>query len=104
MSVTMRDYPFLRVSSTELEASVDFLTLRCFQCGVARDQYGEPRFYIFADVEGTRWIWCHTCLYEREPIMVSVPGRFPDDSTFVLIADVDSTMVYDRRCIEWMGD
>jgi hypothetical protein len=102
MNVTTPDYPFLHVSPTDLESSIDLATLRCVQCGVTRDQYGEPRFYVFADVEGAQWIWCHTCLYESEPMMITVPGRFPDDSTLIFLADVDSTMVYDRRRVEWL--
>jgi hypothetical protein len=99
MSVTTSGFPFLFAPFEQLEALIDLKTLRCVQCDTARDLYGEPRFYIHADITGALWVWCHTCLFEREPMSISVPGRFPDGSTLVLLADVDSTTMYDRRRI-----
>lgn len=102
MSVTTTDFPFLFSPFEELESAIDLHALRCAQCGVERDQYGEPRFYIYADVTGVLWVWCHGCLFEGEPMQIHVPGRFPDETTLAFIADVDSTTMYDRRRAPWV--
>jgi hypothetical protein len=101
MSQVIQTYPFLFGPFEELEQRIDLSSLQCLQCEVVRDEYGEPRFYIYVDVEGALWTWCHTCLYEREPMNITVPGLFPDGSLLVFVADVDSTTVYDRRRTEW---
>jgi len=101
VSATVAEYPFLFAPFDQLEKEIDVHTLRCAQCGVERDHYGEPRFYIYADVTGALWVWCHTCMFEREPMRIAVPGRFPDETTLAFIADVDSSTMYDRRRVPW---